>query len=150
MDIPSGPVDEHNPGVINHRYSLAGHLNGYPIRGPATEEVDAGRCLNAKDLRDPFDEFCKGFMLHHYGLTRIWCSACTADTEEPYEQNHNLRHTGVDTRQSIQCWRCCRTRGHFVAGFRRPTFCACHYCQHHPIPIIRHSYDLEMEMTGTC
>ena len=150
MDIPSGQVDEHNPGVINHRILLPGHLHGYPIRGPATEEVDAGRCLNAEELRDPTDEFCKGFMRRYYGLSGIYCGGCTADSKEEHERQHNLRHTGIDTSQSIQCLRCCRNRGHFIAGYRRPAYCACHHCQHHPIPITRHSYDLELEMTGMC
>ena len=148
MDTPAGMVDEHNPGVINHRISLAGHLDGFPIRGPAEQHIDAGRCLNWATLRDPAKDYCKGYFRRR-GLTKMWCGSCTADTEEEAEKEYHSPLTGVVVGE-FQCLRCCRMRGHFVSGYRRPAYCACHYCQHHPIPIIRHSYDLEMEMTGTC
>jgi hypothetical protein len=131
------------PGWRAERRMLRGHLDGLVLEGPAEEHEDAGRCLNAKDLKDPWHDYCKNYMVAHLGMTKTHCASCIADSTETLEHRYLPASTN-----GFRCYRCCRMRGHFLAGYRRHHYCACRHCQHHPIPLTPHSYDLQWEMVG--
>ena len=126
---------------------------GLPYFGPVPKDVD--RCLNAKPLLpSSYQRYCQGFFKVR-GARHVPIGSCTADSRESFEAEFLPLPPAdwpevdeANPEKTYRCLRCCRIRGHYVRGFRVPHYCSCVWCQHHPIPLIKHSYKLEGLMTG--
>ena len=116
-------------------------LEPRPRFGPMDPRIT--RCINAYPIGDPWDDYCTKYMYVKYGFESTHCASCTGDSEHIIE--HPPRLGG-----GYNCIDCMRMRGHYTVGYKRPDGCRCPWCQHHPVPLVLHNRDNEVEWVGLC